>query len=459
MASSTPDPDRFLKERDGRWSYLRRVPNAVSHIDRRTRVQVALKTTSLEIARKRRDSMEAADDALWAAMQATGRPPDGQAREAYDRARSAAQALGFSYKTLDELAAGPTADLVTRIEALEGRVQISEPGARPVVQAILGGVPEPQTTINKALDEYFEIQGPVEMKGKSPAQIESWKKVKRRAVRNFVSRRGNKAMVDIDRDDALDIFDWWKDRVTGAAGGKKLSGNSANRDLGNLRVLYDWFFNRRAEQRPNPFAGLSFPNPKSEQQDVPPFPAQWIQTRLLVRDAWLGLNRDAALIFLSLVETGCRPSEVCNLLPQQIVLDHDVPHLDVRPRDGRGLKTDGSARRIPLVGVSLAAMRAAPNGFPRYLDRENSLSAVLMKHFRSRGLLPTPDHIIYSIRHAFEDRTLEKKVDRDLRARLMGHKVNRPDYGEGGSLAFRRDELLKIALPFPDDLIPSITGN
>jgi hypothetical protein len=40
---------------------------------------------------------------------------------------------------------------------------------------------------------------------------------------------------------------------------------------------------------------------------------------------------------------------------------------------------------------------------------------------------------------------LEGGLDYGLRCTLMGHKNSRPEYGDGGSLAFRRNELLKIA--------------
>ena len=76
------------------------------------------------------------------------------------------------------------------------------------------------------------------------------------------------------------------------------------------------------------------------------------------------------------------------------------------------------------------------------------VSANLMKAFRQRNLLPTPDHVIYSLRHSFEDRMLEGGLDYGLRCALMGHKNNRPEYGQGGSLAYRKDQLLRIAHPF-----------
>jgi hypothetical protein len=54
---------------------------------------------------------------------------------------------------------------------------------------------------------------------------------------------------------------------------------------------------------------------------------------------------------------------VVNLTPQAIRLDAEVPHLKIMA-EGRRLKTDDSAREIPLVGVALAAMKLRPEGLP-----------------------------------------------------------------------------------------------
>lgn len=67
----------------------------------------------------------------------------------------------------------------------------------------------------------------------------------------------------------------------------------------------------------------------------------------------------ARLIVYALIETGCRPSEIANLLPEDIRLGDAVPHIRIRPRKGREIKTQTSIREIPLVGVSLEAMKRA----------------------------------------------------------------------------------------------------
>ena len=108
------------------------------------------------------------------------------------------------------------------------------------------------------------------------------------------------------------------------------------------------------------------------------------------------------------------------------------------------------------MGVSLEAMKLAPNGFPRYHDKGNLLSVSLLKAFRSRNLFPTKLHRIYSFRHSFEKRMLEAGLDYDLRCLLMGHKNSRPQYGDGGSPSYRQSELLKICHPVPKSFVAEL---
>ena len=169
------------------------------------------------------------------------------------------------------------------------------------------------------------------------------------------------------------------------------------------------------------------------------------------------MNEEARGILLILIETGARPSEIANLQPNAIRITAKVPHLVIEPRDDpddpREIKTASSMRSVPLVGVALAAAERHKAGFPNYRNRENELSATLNKYLRANNLFPTKGHKVYSFRHAFEDRMKEGGLEDELRRLLMGHTVDRPKYGSGGSLAWRRDELMKIVLPFDPSIV------
>ena len=53
---------------------------------------------------------------------------------------------------------------------------------------------------------------------------------------------------------------------------------------------------------------------------------------------------------------------------------------------------------------------------------------------------------------------LEAGLDYGLRCTLMGHKNSRPQYGDGGSLEYRRKEMLKIAHTVTDEYVKSLAS-
>jgi integrase len=180
-----------------------------------------------------------------------------------------------------------------------------------------------------------------------------------------------------------------------------------------------------------PLGELSFR--EGEKRTRPPFSVAWIQNRLLAAGALDGLNDQARGLVLGMINTGYRPSEGAALTAQTIILDHEIPHISIEA-DGRQLKTPHARRIIPLAGVSLDAFRAFPNGFARYRDNSASLSGTVNKFLSENGLLETPEHSFYSLRHSFEDRMLAANIDDRIRRDLFGHRLDRERYGKGASL-------------------------
>ena len=453
--------DRYLQKRGGRWHYVRRVPTACQAIDDRGFVRVTLNTGSLEMARERRNALEAADNQLWGLLESVSEEPEDSARRArqlaerrYQAARSRAMSQGLVYAPAGELSTlFAVDDILDRISTLQ-RIDPGDarPAMRAEAEAILGGVERPSVSVTEAFEVYCDEIAIGDLLNKSPGQRKLWRKTKLRAINYFVEVVGNKPMETLTREDALKFYNWWADRLKPKKGAQARGANTANRDLGNLRLLYREYFRHIGEEtRPNPFRNLAFKETIADK--VPPFPDDWVRTKILVPTALAGINEQARLIAYALIETGCRPSEIANLLPEDIYLEAEVPHIRIRPRKDREIKTGSSIRDIPLVGVSLEAMKRAPDGFPHYRDRNDLLSQSLVKTFRNRGLMPTDKHVIYSFRHSFEKRMLEAGLDYGLRCLLMGHATNRPAYGDGGSLAYRRKELLKIVHPVPEGLL------
>jgi integrase len=169
-----------------------------------------------------------------------------------------------------------------------------------------------------------------------------------------------------------------------------------------------------------------------------------LRNRILVPSALSGLNEQARWFFYAMSETGARISELTGLQPEDIVLDAAIPHISIKDRPGRPLKTPQSQRMIPLVGFALDAFRACPKGFPRYADRSDSLSALVNKYLKTRNLLPSEEHSVYSLRHSFQDRLLAVNAPDRVQAELMGHKFIRPVYGDGATLQQKREWMERV---------------
>lgn len=176
------------------------------------------------------------------------------------------------------------------------------------------------------------------------------------------------------------------------------------------------------------------------------FSDKWIKEKLLAPGALDGLQTEARLIFLGMINTGYRPGEGAGLLPDDISLGSNIPHIIIRANRNRSLETPQSKRTIPLTGISLEAFRQAPSGFPRFAKDGKALSATVNRFLRGKKLLETDNHVMYSLRHAFEDRMLEAGIDERIRRDMLGHKLNRERYGAGGSLEHIHGLLSQIAL-------------
>lgn len=455
--------DNSYLERRGRvWWYNRRVPKRFVHLDTRKRIKESLATTSLEQARYKRDLLAEADDHYWASLKianetgpSTNREVSEAVRRRYKMATVKALASGFTYQPIDHLVSeAPLEEALARLLAVQNRAGPTEIPKERDAEALLGGAAKPTISVSEAFEIYLaEIAYNAQLY-KSPNQRASWEKTKRTSIQYFIDFAGDIALEEITRDIALKYQKHWAGQVKPKnPETKPMAPNTANRHIGNIRSLYtDYFKHIGEEERPNPFRNMHFK--AKARTEVPPFSSEWVRTKFLAPGATRKWRPELQLILLMLVETGCRPSEVINLRVEDFHMDEPVPYISIRARENREVKTDTSERDIPLVGISLeAAKRAAPKAFAHYYDKNELVSANMMKNFRNRGLLETPAHKVYSLRHAFEKRMQEANIDYGLRCLLMGHKTTRPVYGDGGSLEYRRDELLKIVHPFNGEVM------
>jgi integrase len=432
--SAHPAPHK----RRGYWYLARKVPKRFRHLDKRV---VILLTTNIPIPDDPRGiaarvAVQQLSDELeseW--RQLAGEPED--PKIVFARSVKIVDRHGIPYLETPKVAELPHDEFYGRLDILKPAATVDN------VTAILGGAPKPAFMVSGLLAEFEAAQATLLIK-KSPRQLKKWRNERDGALKSFIIViGGDKPVTELSLKDAHAWQDHWKVKATAKEGRVKV--HTANRNISRVAVMVDSLNTQHRLQMPKLFQDLYLPGDETGQRIA--FDLEFIQNVLLADGRLNGLNHEARRILYAMVETGLRISEVCSLTKSSIILDHPVPHVLVT-EEFREAKTKDSVRPVPLVGVSLMAFQAQPEGFPTYFDKNATVSATVNKFLRENKLLPNGE-TLYSIRHSFEDRLTAVEAPEKVVASLMGHKWYRPKYGKGPSLEQKAHWLNEIAFRPP----------
>lgn len=425
----------FLRAGQDQYYIRKRVPTRYAPVEPRRIVQVCLFTDSLDVARRKAPEVWARMVDAWEAK-LDGKDAEGDAR--LEAARNLAHRRGYRYLDAEQVAHLPLPQLLERILAVQdsrGRIDMQEANA-------LLGLPSPSAIkVSEALDQFYAV-AEERVLGKSPDQMRRHRNPRLRATEAFIRVVGDKPLAEVTAEDMFAL----RRELTGRVKRGEVLASTANKDIVHLLAMWGPVAASKGITLQFDAKGLRLKEADTERRTRRPFSDEWIRDRLLAPGALDRLNRDARLILLAMVNTGARPSELAGLMPDEIRLQADIPHIVIQPNANRTIKSATSRRMVPLVGISMEAMQQAPEGFPRYASNSSALSATVNKFLRTHGLLESPGHTLYGLRHSLEDRLLRAGVDERVRKDILGHQIQRERYGEGGGLAFIRDQLLKVAM-------------
>jgi len=151
-----------------------------------------------------------------------------------------------------------------------------------------------------------------------------------------------------------------------------------------------------------------------------------------------------------MLETGMRVNEVCGLRVDDVDLNHRFPNLVIHKNSFRRLKTKGSQRYLPLVGVALEvaakALAESKDGwlFPSYIDfqkqttKNTQASGAVNKQIRS--VLGAAAPTAHSFRHTMQTRLRQVDCPEVLRNELGGWvKTVSESYGSSKDLKRKTD--------------------
>lgn len=432
-----------------KYHYSRRVPKAIREYDSRDIIRIALDTDSESEAMARSAAVNKEVESYWQKLVSTGRK---HSNDSYARTLQFARLLGFKYLPAAKAAQEPLSELMDRLSLIEGSDYNQK-----YMDALGGAVKEPEVMLSDCLGHYWTLSRDLII-NKSEYQIRKWKNPRIKAMDNFIGIVGDIPVNGIKRAHIIEFKNWWVDRIND----ENKAPGSANKDFIHLRSILKTIqenleINISVEQL---FSGISLKESKKTIRK--PFSKPYLQD-LLTGDRLNSLNTEARLAFYILADTGMRPSELTGLKEQDIIIGRRlekeiedakkqgistdiVPHIKIRERKGKSLKTPYSTRDIPLAGYALEAFEKMPAGLREYHMRAEALSACLNKYLRESGLFPTENHTLYSLRHSFQDRMNELAIPDRIQTQLFGHKFDRPEYGEGATLSKKMEWMERLTL-------------
>ena len=281
------------------------------------------------------------------------------------------------------------------------------------------------------------------LKLKGQGKTESFATYTERNVDYVLEAIGNKDLMDYEPSDGGVFRDWLTE--------KGLASSSVKRVFSTIRAITNLAIAEYGLDMRSPFANVYFPELDDIKERLPVSPHDIKLIQRHCRET----NDEMRWLLALISDTGMRLAEAAGLALNDIVLDSEIPYINLKPNESRRLKTKQSSRKIPLIGLSLWAaqqVKSEFNGtyaFPRYTKggrcNANSASAALNKWIKQIATQPVSLH---SFRHALTDRLRAVQCPRDIIDAIGGWTAGSigEKYGQGYKLDVLHEWMLKLVI-------------
>ena len=223
--------------------------------------------------------------------------------------------------------------------------------------------------------------------------------------------------------------------------------NSVRKHNNILNAMINMAFKHLDIDKLSPFRNLQI---RGEGENTRPIPKITNELMLDIKQYLLSRPTPAKLIGLIQLNTGLRISEPALARLEDLVLDHEIPHIWVRKNALSDRKTKASIRAVPLLGVSLdaakelhrlATLKNSKWLAPTYAKEYGgcSCSAILNKNLKPFGFR---SHLF---RHAFIDRLKAcNDIPLPLAESITGHGRNVSDFAIYGSTGYTLEQKAQV---------------
>jgi integrase len=328
--------------RSGRFRYRRRVPGELIKVLGKREFSISLKTTDQRLALERYDRVHREVEAEIEAARAID-PANADHRAALQTLRK----HGLVAPTVRSLAPVTfEADPETFMNFTDAALRAPDCEFDRIVEAKFFGVQEPPLRLSKAVSAYLDEH----RDGDNESDLRKQTKLVVDLIKE-VTNETDPLVEAIDIDVAYAFRDAM--RAKGSARG------TIKRRINTIRAVLNF-----AKQRfqfttyVNPFSGLDVPRTASDRRAKDSRLPLTVEEIRRCNPYVMSKNSDIADLWILMMFTGARPRELLGLEWQDVDLDYDVPHVIIRPNGIRGVKTDTSVRKVPLVGKALDATRS-----------------------------------------------------------------------------------------------------
>ncbi len=308
--------------------------------------------------------------------------------------------------------------------------------ARGIVHGVVCPEGHKGPLLSTALETYLSLKG-------SPNRPKTFETSARRSIGYLLEVVDDKPIDAFERQDANALRDYLKERG--------MAQDSISRNFTNVKAIINFASKEHGLQATEVFSGVYLGEPAKPTKRYVPTADELLR----LRERCIRQDDELRWALGLLMDTGMRLSEALGLARTDVFLDHEHPHLLIRPHPWRRLKTSASERTVPLVGMALWSAQRAIVGsrsefmFPRYIrGREtlsNSASAALNKWLKSN----VHDQIVvHSLRHAIRDRLRSVECPPDIIDAIGGWSREGvgEGYGKGHTLETTFKWLVKISL-------------
>ncbi|RFZ83822.1 hypothetical protein D0Y60_20885 [Shinella sp. WSJ-2] len=392
------------------WYFLKAVPK--SRIDQVgcTQIWLSLGTDDLAEAVKRVEPIRNKYDLLFRSDRRLS-PADLMETKEPKAVAKVQTDLGLPHVSSKDFLHAEFEDSVLMVMKAHGFIKDFPDPPKEVIAAVYGAT-DPNGILVSEATERYAAENRAKFLDLKPHARERKKRRWELSMLDFINRVGDLDIRTITRAHANNFMNWLVER----ADKKEMTIETARMKLYQVSMIVVDLLHKVYNIDEDPFHKVTIKAKPKHEKSTKPFTDEQM---LVVNQLQPRYQVTRDLMDLTLC-TGAGMTELLGLAAEDIFLDHEYPHIILRPNRFRAaLKNDNRPRALPLWGPALEAMKRHPEGFPecRHDKGDEEARGEVNRMLKAVQI----DRSWNSFRHYFEDALRNSHAQDSVRSEIMGH--------------------------------------